>query len=191
MGIDPADRYQNAEEFKRALLGSKSKTQHLPGEYVIDPAPSDPNEEPQPSPIMREVSEPVANQKSGNSKEVAAEPELPVFKPRRKKKKGRGVLAFLFWTLLLLSCAVVTAVRFLPEFVPDPVMTVLSPLNDIEIKLPLIPWLNTPTSLPVPTQTPVIVEATATPVTVSSTATATLSPTQTLNQLWSSFPSFQ
>src|SRR5512135_3513142 len=29
MGIDPADRFQNAEEFKNALLGSKSKTQHL------------------------------------------------------------------------------------------------------------------------------------------------------------------
>ena len=41
MGIDPADRFQNAEEFKRSLLVSKSKTQKLPGEYVIQPPPQD------------------------------------------------------------------------------------------------------------------------------------------------------
>jgi serine/threonine protein kinase len=37
MGIDPADRFQNADEFKRSLLGSKSKTQRLPGEYGSNP----------------------------------------------------------------------------------------------------------------------------------------------------------
>src|SRR5215210_5602686 len=41
MGIDPADRFQNAEEFKRSLLGSKSKTQRLPGDYIIQPPPHD------------------------------------------------------------------------------------------------------------------------------------------------------
>jgi Tol biopolymer transport system component len=108
------------------------------------------------------------------------EPELPVFKPRRKKKKGRRVLAFLFWTLLLFSFAVVAAVRFLPDFVPAPVMNVLSPLNEIEIKLPLIPWLNTPTSLPAPTQTSLPTDAaTVTPLAEAAIATATLSPTQT------------
>lgn len=178
MGIDPADRFQTAEEFKRALLGSKSKTQHLPAEYVVDPAPSDAAEEPQPSPIMREVSEPANGQKSGNSKEVVAEPELPVFKPRRKKKKGRRVLSCLVWLLLLFSFATVAAVRFLPEFVPAPVMTVLSPLN--EINLPFIPWLNTPASLPVLTQTPSPVDTvTVTPTLPPSTATATLIPTET------------
>ncbi len=179
MGIDPADRYQNAEEFKRALLGSKSKTQHLPGEYVVEPAPPDADEEVKQNPIAQ-ASQPAVNQKSGNSNGVPAEPELPVFKPRRKKKKGRRALAFVFWMLLLFSFATVAAVRYLPEFVPDPVMTVLSPLNEIEIKLPLIPWLSTPTSLPVPTQTPSPVDAaTVTPIVAPPTETATLLPTET------------
>src|SRR5512147_1776225 len=77
MGIDPADRFQNAEEFKQALLGSKGKTQRLPSEYTVEPAPLDGTEEARPDPIQQEVSEPAANQKSGNSKEIAPEPELP------------------------------------------------------------------------------------------------------------------
>ncbi|HET9910770.1 MAG TPA: protein kinase [Anaerolineales bacterium] len=179
MGIDPADRYQNAEEFKRALLGAKSKTQHLPGEYVVDPAPSaDGIEEVRQNPIVQ-ASEPAVNPKSGNSKEVVAEEELPVFKkPRRKKKKGRRALSCLVWLLLLLSLTTVAAVRFLPQYVPAPVMTVLSPLT--KINLPLIPWLNAPTSVPVPTQTPSPDVPTATPPVELSTATATLPPTQTL-----------
>jgi serine/threonine protein kinase/Tol biopolymer transport system component len=177
MGIDPADRFQNGEEFKRALLGSKSKTQHLPGEYVIDPAPQDASEEAQPNAIAK-ASEPVSSQKSGNSKQAPVEEELPVFKPRRKKKKGRRVLAFFFWTLLLLSLATVVAVRLLPDYVPSPVRSVLSPIN--KINLPLIPWLNTPTPLPAPTQTALPDAATVTPLVEAPTATATLAPTATL-----------
>ncbi len=39
MAVDPADRYQTAEDFKKALLGSKSKTQQLTGEYIVIPPP--------------------------------------------------------------------------------------------------------------------------------------------------------
>ena len=41
MAIDPADRFQTADEFKRALLGTKSKTQNLAGNYSIPPPPTD------------------------------------------------------------------------------------------------------------------------------------------------------
>ncbi|HSB02659.1 MAG TPA: serine/threonine-protein kinase, partial [Anaerolineales bacterium] len=116
MGIDPADRFQNADEFKHALLGSKSKTQHLPGEYMIEPPPPDASEEIQQSAIEK-ASEPVKS-KTGDSKEVISESELPVFKPKRRKKKGRRLVALFLWTVLLLSLAIVAAVRFRPEFVP-------------------------------------------------------------------------
>jgi hypothetical protein len=53
MGIDPADRFQNGEDFKRALLGSKSKTQRLPGDYIIPPPPLEALEEPKQNPICR------------------------------------------------------------------------------------------------------------------------------------------
>src|SRR5215510_5052719 len=59
MGIDPADRFQIADDFKRALLGSKSKTQRLPGEYMIQPAPEVEDSE-QLSPIER-ASQPAAS----------------------------------------------------------------------------------------------------------------------------------
>jgi Tol biopolymer transport system component len=39
MAVDPMDRFQNAEEFKRALLISKSKTQQPVGAYTITPPP--------------------------------------------------------------------------------------------------------------------------------------------------------
>lgn len=41
MAIDPADRFQTAEDFKKALLGTKSKTQNLAGNYSIQPPPAD------------------------------------------------------------------------------------------------------------------------------------------------------
>ena len=39
MSVDPLDRYQTAEEFKRALLASKSKTQQPVGAYAVAPPP--------------------------------------------------------------------------------------------------------------------------------------------------------
>jgi serine/threonine protein kinase len=177
MGIDPADRFQNAEEFKRALLGSKSKTQHLPGEYVIEPPPPDGAEEVRQSPIER-ISDP-SNGKLGTAKEASAEGELPVFKPRRKKKKGRRVLSIFLWTILLLSLATVAAVRFGPQFVPAEILSILSPLNDINI--PFLPGTQTPTSRPAPTASSVPVDAPLfTPTPVPPTATFTLAPTETL-----------
>ncbi len=177
MGIDPADRFQNAEEFKRALLGSKSKTQHLPGEYVVPPPPPDGSEEVRQNAIEK-ISDP-PNNKAGNGKEASAEGELPVFKPRRKKKRGRRVLSFLLWTVFLLSLTIVAAVRFRPEFVPAQMMTVLSPIR--EINLPFLPGTKTPTSLPAATETSVPVDAPVfTPTTVPPTATVTLLPTPTL-----------
>ncbi|RPI94543.1 MAG: serine/threonine-protein kinase [Chloroflexi bacterium] len=177
MGIDPADRFQDAEEFKRALLGSQTKTPHLPGEYVVEPAPPDPEEVGRPNALER-ASAPIPERKSGKSKEVIAEAELPVFKPKRKKRKGRRALSFFLLVLFLLSLTMVAAVRFLPQFVPAQMMTVLSPLN--EINLPFLPRPNTPTSLPAATQTLAPTDApTDTLIAAAPTATATLSPTET------------
>jgi len=39
MAVDPLDRYQSAEDFKRALLASKSKTAQPIGSYMIAPPP--------------------------------------------------------------------------------------------------------------------------------------------------------
>jgi Tol biopolymer transport system component len=179
MGIDPADRFQNADEFKRALLGSKSKTQHLPGEYMVEPAPADAAAAENRPNNIEKASAPPGDIKSGNSKDAIPEDELPVFKkPKRKKKKGRRALSFLVWALLLLSCTIVAAVRFRPQVIPAEWMNVLSPIQKIEI--PSIPWLATPTSRPAPTPTEAPTELpTEVMVSVEATVTATPAPTDT------------
>jgi eukaryotic-like serine/threonine-protein kinase len=179
MGIDPADRFQNAEEFKRSLLGSKTKTQLLPGDFMVEPPPPDVMEELQQSSIEK-ASNPVADYKSGNGKEAVRAEELPVFKPRRRKRKGRRLLTILLWTLFLLSLAIVGVVRFMPQVVPAQMMSLLSPLRNIS--LPFLPTSQsftaippaTKTSLPLPTVTPLVIQPTG----ISTfTATATRQPT--------------
>ena len=41
MSVDPADRFQTPEDFKKSLLGSKSKTEQLTGNYIVTPPPPD------------------------------------------------------------------------------------------------------------------------------------------------------
>ncbi|HEX5840112.1 MAG TPA: protein kinase [Anaerolineales bacterium] len=171
MGIDPSERFQTAEDFGRALLGTKTKTQLLPTDYVIEPPPPEVLEE-----IHQEASEraadPVSDPKMANPNGVSSAGELPVFKkPRRRRKKGqRRLLSLLLATLLLLSCGVVALVRFQPQFVPTQVVAFLSPLN--EIKSPFGAPASTPTSPPelTPTSLP-----TATLLSVLPTATAGVS----------------
>ena len=179
MGIDPADRYQNAEEFKRSLLGSKSKTQRLPGDYMIDPAPH--NLEEQLQNYIEKESQSLPNSNPPISKDSPRLEEPKVFKPRRKKRRGLRTLPVLLLFLLLLAVGVVGAARFRPELLPGEMVNLLEPLNAIPV--PFLPSTNTPTSLPLPTETPLLQE---TPTAVSSTElpdgtqTPTLTPTATL-----------
>ena len=163
MGIDPADRFQNAEEFKRALLGSKSKTQRLPGDYVIQPAPD--AEEPKQISIEKE-SRPLPVQKQPRPEEPSSSAEAPVFKPPKKKRRGRRLVSAVLWLLFIVALGTVGFVRFLPDLVPPALMTVLKPINDIP--LPFVPANNSPAPLPLPTNTPVLPTATL-PVTIEAT----------------------
>ena len=179
MGIDPADRFQNAEEFKRSLLGSKSKTQRLPGDYMVDPAPH--NIEEQLQNYLEKGPNSLPNSSPPVSKDSPRLEEAPVFKPRRKKRKGRRTLPVLLAFLLLLAVGVVIAARYRPEMLPGDLVNLLEPLNAISI--PFLPSTNTPISLPESTETLVLLE-TPTPVTTTAlpeaTSTPTLAPTETL-----------
>jgi Tol biopolymer transport system component len=178
MGIDPADRFQTAEEFKRALLGSKTKTQLLPGDYMVDPPPADAVEDFRQNGPEKASQPSVMDHKAVNPKGVSSAGELPVFKPKRRKRKKRRLLSLLLAALLLLSLAIVVFVRLRPEFVPPGMTGFFAPI--MEIQLPFNWGLNpvppdpaaTPTSRQLPTVTPVTVLATST--------TAALAHTQTL-----------
>ncbi len=170
MGIDPADRFQTAEEFKRALLGSKSKTQRLPGEYVIQPSPSEGEEQKNQPSSEREI-KPLAA-----LREEASAEELPVFKPPKKKRKKNRILPSLLLILFLLAAGLVGFVRFAPDLLP--------PLLKDIIPAPLISFLNAPLPFGTATATPTVdLLPTATEVSpaviIEPTATATLTPTIT------------
>jgi eukaryotic-like serine/threonine-protein kinase len=172
MGIDPADRFQTAEEFKRALLGSKSKTQRLPGEYVIQPAPIDESAPVKQSSLEREL------KPLGSLREEVASEELPVFKPPKRRKKKR-LLPALLLILLLLAASLVGVVRFAPQFLP--------PLVKDIIPQPWLSFLGIPTSAPVvptdavPSPTPAeIVPAETNEPSPTVTSIPTITPTPTI-----------
>ena len=179
MGIDPADRFQHADDFKHSLLGSKSKTQRLPGDYVIQPPPPEKFDPSKQSAIERE-SKPLDVVNLSNSlRSSNMEEEAPVFKPPRKKKKGviRRVVSGVLWLLLILAAGMVAAVRFAPHLIPAAMMTQLNSLP-----IPFLFPAGAQTSLPIATETLLPTELpvetlTAIPPTV--TRTSTVAPTAT------------
>jgi Tol biopolymer transport system component/serine/threonine protein kinase len=178
MGIDPADRFQNAEDFKRALLGTKTKTQLLPGDYMIEPPPSEILDDLRQSVIEKASQPSVMDHKSVKPNGTPSAAELPVFKPKRRRRKGRRLLGIVLAALLLLSFAIVALVRLRPEFVPPQMKDLFAPL--IQWEFPFNLGLNAPPSDPNATPTTVQLP-TVTPLTAPATSTATiLAPTQTI-----------
>lgn len=169
MGIDPADRFQTAEEFKRALLGTKTKTQVLPGDYMVDPPPSTRLEELRQSVIERSEQPVVVEHGSADVRGVSKAGELPVFRPKRKKRKTRRALTIILLFLLLVFAALVGIVRFWPQFIPPGMMDFLSPIRDFQFPFGVPPAAAlspfpevTSTFAPLPTVTPLIAPPTAT-----------------------------
>ena len=176
MGIDPADRFQTAEEFKRSLLGSKTKTQLLPGEYVIEPPPEDAVEDFRQGAIEKASQPSVVDHKSVIPK-VSAAGELPVFKPKRRRRKNRRFVWLLLGAIFLLSLGIVAFVRLRPNDVPSQMKDIFAPILAFELPSnwgfslsPPSP-AGTPTSQQLPTVTPVTAQPTATATTIPSTQT--------------------
>ncbi len=178
MAIDPVDRFQTAEEFKKALLGSKAKTQRLPGNYTVPPPPAEAIQArgatgDQKTPKEAPSDHPVADLP------VEAEPEFKP--PKRKKKKGSnkalGCLRVILLTLLVLAAAFVSATFLVPNLIPKEVAA-------------SIPWMQpqaTPTSAstPLPVDTP-----TFTPEATAPATQTPIPPTPTPQPTWTFTPTF-
>jgi Tol biopolymer transport system component len=164
MAIDPADRFQTAEEFKKALLGSKSKTQRLAGNYTVPPPPDDGEEIPEDTPVTPPKK--LADKKPGL---LAPEPENE-FKPPKRARKRRGGCFFTFLLILLLLLGGAGGVSYYyPHLVPASIAGYL-------------PWiLPSPTVVPtsVPTETPTDIPTPEPTFTPTEVFTPTIAPTRT------------
>ena len=171
MAVDPVDRYQTAEEFKRALLNSKSKTERLTGAYTVAPPPTHPPERPKngseaktsteahkPSVPLPPAGEPPASQE-----------EKPFVSPGKRLKEQSQRHRRQTWLLLLvlLAAGLAGAVYLNPWILP----------LEARAMLPFLP--ATATVTPSPTVTPTMTST----ITPQPTATMTPQPTATVTRV--------
>ncbi len=166
MSIDPAERYQSGEEFKRVLLASKSKTQRLSGEYIVSLPPETEGE----NGIDR------AEPKGSAPMPPTASTEDQPFRPPLRRRKGALAPASI---LLLLLIGLVSASWF---FVPGFPASVA----DFVAGLPLVSASTATATSAMATSAP----ATQVPATLESqTAILVASPTFTSLPLFTFTPS--
>jgi serine/threonine protein kinase/Tol biopolymer transport system component len=189
MAVDPADRYQNAEEFKRALLNSKSRTQQLTGSYTVTPPPMDMRPEKDHSEAQTAVE---SRQNNGQKKNgfLMEEDEQPFVPPGKKKKeqRKRRQRSLLFFMVLLLI-VMVGAVYFVPDLLPVQARSMFAPylppvVNNTATATAqpsATALLETPTLTTVGLETEVSTETVTEHPDVTDTVTATLPPTPTLD----------
>ena len=174
MAVDPSDRFQTADDFKKALLGSKSKTQQLTGNYTIAPPPP---ESFSPKEIIENETNLDARQNAGSARSPTPTPpvrrdeEQPFVSPlkKHKERERKRQTALLRFLLVLVLLAAIGVPILAPALLPDGVRGLL----------PFLAPTNTPTATITPSALPTATE-TATE-TVTATATATDAPPTATN----------
>ncbi len=197
MAIDPNERYQTAEEFKKALLAAKSRTEQLTGSYVVTPPP--PSHE-GPPPMKTPPFEPPADQPLHPPLEAAEEKP---FVPARKKKRRSScfsqavlfslflIAAFLLWinfpdgrtTLSRWLDALRIATSAIAQMSPSPSSSPQLEVTETQaspLPLPTEPALLTVTPSPLPpSPMPTFTLAAIATPSLTPTPEATLTPSPT------------
>jgi serine/threonine protein kinase len=171
MAIDPSDRFQGSEEFKKALLNAKSKTQQLAGGYVVTPPPADVESSGNNSESATEVDN-APRQLTGPVPAPAPHENQPFVSPLKKQKerekRRRTTLIRFIFLLFLLAAAAITF--FAPGLLPAEVRNLILPPT-----LTFTPTHTiTPSPLPSATHTAAV---TSTSTELPSTATPTITLT--------------
>lgn len=171
MSIDPSDRFQTAEEFKKALLSAKSKTQQIAGSYLVSPPPADLEISSESAEASTQVDQ-EPRDATGPLRAPAPHEDQPFVSPlkkqKEKEKKRRGnFIRFLFFLILL---GLASIFFFVPELIPAEMRALVFPPTITPTPTQTV----TPSPLPSLTVTPL---ATATATKKMPTATATLTLT--------------
>lgn len=166
MSVDPSDRFQFADDFKQALLASKSKTQQPPGHYTVAPPPP---EELEPEDIKSSSAN--AELKKAPPRKGPVPPEFsheeqpfvsPLKRQKERERKKRMALVRFGFTSFFLLLVLAGVLYFVPGILPA----------NVRALLPLIMPTSTSTSTPTLEPTPLPTET----LTPEPTATITLTP---------------
>jgi serine/threonine protein kinase len=145
MAVDPSDRFQTADDFKKALLSSRAKPQQAdPGNYVVSPPPPE-------SVLQKDLGEAISDSEVRPKTPVPPPPLLPPEEEQpfvsplkkqkeRERKRQNALLRFLLVLLLLIAIGI----------------PILAPalMTDLRSFIPfLVPPAATATTLPAPTET--------------------------------------
>lgn len=178
MAIDPLERYQTAEEFKRALLAAKGISERETGAYTVPP-PSQPfavseasekDEPPSPIPAISGGKSPIPV--------PLVEDEQP-FRPPRRKKRGVGCFGWGVLIGILLFGAGLLGIYLYPQEVRQIALSL--PFSLFPAPLNATPTAPSATEMftPVLPSEPPFPTSTATALPVAFTPTATFVPTRT------------
>lgn len=162
MSVDPSDRYQIAEDFKYALLDSKSKTQQTAGGYLVAPPPDsdlfdDPSEgttkvEKAPRPMTGPIPPPSSAE------------DQPFVSPLKKQKERerRRRFAMIRFVFILLALLFLAIPFFVPGVLPANIRNAIPFFAQPITLTPSIPATQIPTNTPTLTLTPTLIPSTAT-----------------------------
>ncbi len=183
MAVDPSDRFQTAEEFKIALLGSKSKTHQAPGSYTVAPPPPDEfqrEDEEAPAVVREKVSaKPRTVILPPSTVEQEQQPFVSPLKKQkeRERKRRAALLRFAFFAL---AAVLVGVPFFAPGLIPANVRGMIPLLAPTTAAIPSLMPSPLPTPTMLPTFTPTVVMPTATPFpTNTAVPTASIIETST------------
>ena len=173
MAVDPADRYQTAEDFKKALLGAKSVTEQLTGRYTVEPPPPESVPPRASNDETTELEPPVPAKKPAQSPRsptpVEEKPFIPPGKRliEKRKRRVRGWMLF----LLLVSAGLLSVLYINPWMIPA----------EARGMLPFLPVTITVTAAPTQTSAPTATMTQApTATAVPPSPTSTRRPTSTI-----------
>ena len=162
MAVDPADRFQTAEDFQKALLGSKSKTEQSTGQYTIVPAPDIP-EAPSESPV-NDLDNLRSKLLAGPVPPPPVDEDKPFVPLSKKRRDARVVWS---WSLLaVLICILLSSIYLYSNLLPASIRGAL-PFARVSLT-------STPTSIP-----PETITSTSLPTFTFTPIPATFTPTPT------------